>query len=115
MQLDKKDRPTRFFSKKQEDSVAKTLGGARQLNSGATKFNKGDVMVDDWVIECKTKVVPSETMTMHKEWFTELESDRAAESASYSALCFSFGDGVNYYAMDEKTFKFLLSIARGEN
>ena len=115
MQLDKKDRPTRFFSKKQEDSVAKALGGARQLNSGSTKFNKGDVMVDDWVIECKTKVVPSETMTMHKEWFTELESDRAAESASYSALCFSFGDGVNYYAMDEKTFKFLLSIARGEN
>lgn len=106
--------PTRYFSKKQEDSVVKSLGGARQLNSGAGKFGKGDVIVDDWVIECKTKVTPTDTMSIHKEWFDSLEEDRQAEARSYSALCFSFGDGKNYYAIDEKTFKFLLSISRGE-
>lgn len=114
MQINKKDRPTRFFSKRQEDSVAKALGGARQLNSGAGNMGKGDVTVDDWVVECKTKVTPSETMTLHKDWFKSVEADRAAEAKSYSAVCFSFGDGVNYYAVDERTFKFLLSISRGE-
>lgn len=114
MQIDKNNRPTRFFSKKQEDSVVKACGGARQLNSGATNMGKGDVIVDDWVIECKTKVAPSETMTIHKDWFKSLEEDRSAEARSYAALCFSFGDGQNYYAVDEKTFKLLLAISRGE-
>lgn len=114
MHLEKKDRPTRFFSKRQEESVARSLGGARQPNSGATNFAKGDVEVDDWVIECKTKVTPQETMTVHKEWFDSVEQERADMLKSYAAVCFSFGDGKNYYAMDEKTFKFLLSISRGE-
>lgn len=112
--MNRDKRPTRFFSKLQEKAVADSLGGSRQLNSGATKFAKGDVIVDDWVIECKTKVTPSETMTMHKEWFESLEGERQDMAKSYSAVCFSFGDGTNYYAMDEKTFKFLLSISRGE-
>lgn len=114
MIIDKKDRPTRFFSKRQEDSVARALGGARQLNSGAGNMNKGDVIAHDWVIECKTKIIPSDTITVHKEWFNSVEADRKAEAKSYAAVCFSFGDGVNYYAVDEKTFKFLMSISCGE-
>lgn len=115
MFLEKKDRPTRFFSKRQEDAVAKSLGGARQLNSGAGNMGKGDVIAHDWVIECKTRVTPSETISMHKNWFESVEADRQAEARSYAAVCFSFGDGVNYYAMDEKTFKFLMSITTGDN
>ena len=34
--------PTRYYSKKQEDAVAKKFGGSRVKNSGATKFAKGD-------------------------------------------------------------------------
>lgn len=30
--------PTRYYSKKQENKVAKSLGGRRQANSGATAF-----------------------------------------------------------------------------
>lgn len=111
---EKKFKPTRTFSTKQELQVAKALGGVRQLNSGAGNMSKGDVIVDDWAIECKTKVIPSDTLVMHKDWFQSLEADRQAEARSYAALCFSFGDGTNYYAVDEKTFKFLLSISRGE-
>lgn len=112
--MEKKDRPTRFYSKRQEDQIAKSLGGSRQLNSGATKFAKGDVIVDEWVIEAKTKVTPSETLVFHKDWMTSVEEERKDMLKSYAAVCFSFGDGENYYAMDEKTFKFLLSISRGE-
>lgn len=35
MQLDK---PTRFYSNKQEKKVAKTVGGKQVVNSGATSF-----------------------------------------------------------------------------
>ena len=53
-------------------------------------------------------------MTIHKEWFDKVEEERAQMLKSYAAVCFSFGDGQNYYAMDEKTFKFLLAVSRGE-
>ena len=114
MKLEKEGRPTRFYSKRQEESIAKSLGGSRQLNSGAGNFQKGDVIVDEWVIEAKTKITPSETITFHKDWLTGVESERAQMLKSYAAVCFSFGDGRNYYAMDENTFKFLLAISRGE-
>lgn len=114
MKIEKENRPTRFYSKLQEKAVAKSLGGSRQVNSGATNFAKGDVIVDEWVIEAKTKITPSETITFHKDWLTGIEAERAQMLKSYAAVCFSFGDGQNYYAMDEKTFKFLLAVSRGE-
>lgn len=114
MKIEKEGRPTRFYSKRQEDAIAKSLGGARQLNSGAGNFQKGDVIVDEWVIEAKTKITPSETITFHKDWLTGVEAERAQMLKSYAAVCFSFGDGQNYYAIDENTFKFLLAISRGE-
>lgn len=114
MVFDKKERSTRYFSSKQEKQVAKSLGGTNDLQSGGGKWNKYDVVVDEWAIECKTKVTPHESITFQKDWFAQAESARANALKSYSAVCFSFGDGVNYYAVDEKTFKFLLSLSRGE-
>lgn len=108
------DKPKRYFSCKQETDVAKSLGGHRVPNSGATKFSKGDVAVDEWLIEAKTKILPSESITVRKDWFLGIEEERAQMLKSYAAVCFSFGDGKNYYAMDEKTFKFLLALSRGE-
>ncbi len=114
MKIEKENRPTRFYSKLQEKAVAKSLGGTNDIQSGGGNFNKYDVLVDEWVIECKTKVTPHESMTIHKEWFDKVEEERAQMLKSYAAVCFSFGDGKNYYAMDEKTFKFLLAVSRGE-
>ena len=47
-------KPTRFFSKNQEKQVAKNLSGKVIPNSGATAFAKGDVALDNFLIECKT-------------------------------------------------------------
>ena len=77
-------RPTRFYSSRQEKAIAKAVGGKQVANSGATTFNKGDVKTEDWLLKNK-----EEAFAMGKP---------------YSALVFDFGDGHNYYVLDEKTF-----------
>ena len=57
---------TRYFSSKQEKAVAKAVGGKKTANSGATPFQKGDVRTDNWLIECKTKTSPSESMSIKR-------------------------------------------------
>ena len=44
---------TRKYSNLQEKRIAKKLHGRKQLNSGATMFQKGDVITDKILIECK--------------------------------------------------------------
>lgn len=107
-------KPTKYFSSQQERRIAKSLDGTNDLQSGGGKFNKADVILEEWVIEAKTKVTPQESMTIHKDWFIGVEKDRSDMKKSYAAVCFSFGDGKDYYAMDERTFKFLLAISRGQ-
>ena len=61
--------PTRHFSKLQEDTVAKAIGGKRTPNSGATPWSKSDVLSDKFAIECKTKTTSSESISIKREWF----------------------------------------------
>jgi len=108
------NKPTRYFSKRQESHVAKTVGGRRVANSGATKFSKGDVRVDNWLLECKTCTKPQSTFTMHKEWFDKNKEEAFAMGADYNAVVFDFGDGEQFYAVDENTFKLLLKATKEE-
>ena len=104
-QRDDKIQPTRHYSKKQENKVASKFGGERTLNSGATPFSKGDVTTDKILIECKTKVKPSESMTIHKEWLEKNEKEALFMGKPYSALAFNFGPNEkNYYIVDEYMF-----------
>lgn len=110
------NRPTRFYSSKQEDSVAKAINGKKTANSGATKFQKGDVITEDklFLLECKTCVKEQKTFTLHKEWFTKNKDEAFEMGIKYNALVFNFGDGINKYVIDEKLFKYLYSIIRKE-
>ena len=100
-----KIQPTRHYSKSQEKRVALKFNGERTLNSGATPFQKGDVTTDKILIECKTKVKPSETMTIHKEWLEKNEKEALFMGKPYSALAFNFGPNEkNYYIVDEYMF-----------
>lgn len=98
---------TRYYSSSQEKKVAKAIHGKQVANSGATCFNKGDVITDEWLIECKTKMSESKSFSIKKEWLTKNKEERFAMGKSYGALVFSFGDGENYYVLDEKTFLML--------
>lgn len=103
------NRPTRFYSNKQEKHVAKTLNGKQVSNSGATAFNKGDVVLPHWLIEAKTKTKETDSFSIKKEWLLKNKEEAFAMNKYYNALVFDFGDGKNYYVVDEKTFKEMLS------
>ena len=102
-------KPTRYYSKKQEDQVAKSLGGKTTKNSGATLFQKGDLTLDKWLIEAKTKTSHSESMSIKKEWLSKNLSESLFMGKKYNALVFNFGpDEDNYYIIDEHLFKELV-------
>ena len=106
-------KPTRYYSTRQEKQVAKTLGGTRTKNSGATMFQKGDLTTDDWLIECKTKMSPSESMSIKKEWLEKNLKESLFMGKKYNALAFNFGpDESNYYIIDEQTFQCLVELLK---
>ena len=102
------NRPTRYYSKKQENKVAKSLGGRRQANSGATAFQKGDVITDQFLIEAKTKTKDSKSFTIKEDWLLKNEEEAFAMGRE-SALCFDFGPSANkrYYIISERQFQLL--------
>ena len=109
---------TRYFSSKQEKAVAKAVGGKKTANSGATPFQKGDVSTDNWLIECKTKISPSESISIKREWLEKNEEEAFAMQKSHSALCFNFGDvrnAKNYYIISEQEFKRFLKLEEKYN
>lgn len=101
--------PTRSFSKKQEESVVRTTGGSRQPNSGATPFAKGDVVAEQFLIECKTKTTHCKSISIKKEWIDKVSKEALFVGKPYSTLAFSFGPGEeNYYIIDSNLFEKLL-------
>lgn len=89
---------------KQEKRVCKGLGAKRQIGSGATPFLKGDGVLDDLVIECKTKDKPSKSMSIQKLWFDKVKEEAFAMGKEGSIVVFSFGDGKDYVAESYDVF-----------
>lgn len=108
-------KPTRYYSKKQENRTAKNLGGKTIPNSGAAKFYGGDVALNNFLIECKTLTKPQQTMSVKKEWLTKTKEEAFAQRKQFYALAFDFGQDENYYTIDEKTFKYFLSLLKELN
>lgn len=97
-------KPTRFYSDKQEKHIAKAVGGKKVANSGATAFSKGDVQSDNWLFEAKTKTKLSDSFSIKREWLAKNKEEAFAMGKAYNALVIDFGDGNQYYLVDEKTF-----------
>ena len=98
---------TRDASSKQEKAIAKSLNARRTSNSGATKFDKGDLYVgQNWLIEAKTCMQPKKSFSIKQEWLQKMKEEQFATNKMYSALCFDFGDNGNrYYIVEEQVFK----------
>ena len=104
-------RPTRYYSTKQESTVAELLHGKRTKNSGATMFDPGDVKTNNFLIECKTKTTDSKSITIHKEWLEKVKSEAILANKQYTALIFNFGpDTPNYAIIDINTFKLFVEF-----
>mgnify|MGYP006932850065 CR=1 FL=1 len=106
-------KPTRHFSDKQEKAVVAAVGGRQTKNSGATLFDKGDVIMsgkNGFLLECKTKTSPSESISIKKEWFEKNKQEAMFMNKPYSAIVFNFGpDEENHYIIDEYLFIELLN------
>lgn len=98
------NRPTRFYSTRQEKKIAKAVSGKRQANSGATAFAKGDIITKNWLIEAKTVTKPQKSFTIQKDWIMKNQEEAFAMGREHSALAIDFGDGDNYIVVDLSTF-----------
>lgn len=103
-------KPTRFYSDRQEKRIAKEFGGNQTKNSGATLFDKGDVRLENWLIEAKTHTTDKDSMSIKKEWLEKNLKESLIAGKKYNALMFNFGpsDSKNYVVIDEDTFKELI-------
>lgn len=103
------EKSTRYYSGRQERKVAKAVGGRQVANSGAPTFVAGDVITDQFLIECKTKTKDSSSITLKEDWFLKNEEEAFAMGGKYPALCFDFGPSANkrYYVISEPLFQML--------
>ena len=102
------NKPTRFYSNKQEKKIAKQVGGKKTANSGATKFQKGDVQTRYFLIEAKTVTKEQKSFTIQRDWIYKNREEAFAMGKPFSALAIDFGDGEQHYIIDERLFKDLV-------
>ena len=92
---------TRAKSSQQEKRIAKAMGGKQVIGSGSTPFLKGDVVVDQLFIEAKTKMVPSQQITVKKAWIDKAKEQALATRKRDYAIAISFGDPKEYYIIED--------------
>jgi hypothetical protein len=92
---------TRKKSSQQEKRIAKAMGGKQVIGSGATPFLKGDVIVDKLFIEAKTKMEPSKSISVKKEWLDKAKAQALSTRKSDYAIAISFGDSKEYYIIED--------------
>lgn len=117
--ITKTDKPTRFYSDRQEKEVAKITGGKQVANSGAGDFAPGDVKLEQWLLECKTRTKNSDSINIKRDWFEKQLNECIQAGKPYSALVFNFGPDTpynkNYYIIDEYLFLELLEYLKTKN
>ena len=98
--------------KEGEKAVVNAVGGRQTKNSGATLFDKGDVIMsgkNGFLLECKTKTTPSSSISIKKEWFEKNKQECLITGTPHQAVVFNFGpDEPNHYIIDEYLFQELV-------
>lgn len=109
-------KPTKYFSNKQEKAVAKSVGGKVTSGSGGGKFEKTDVLLTNFAIECKTAVEERKSFSIKKDWIDKLREQAFSMRKSHWALAFNFGgvDAENYYIISECDFNLLKEMVDDE-
>lgn len=92
---------TRTKSSQQEKRIAKAMGGRQVIGSGSTPFLKGDVVAGKLFIEAKTKMVPSQQITVKKAWIDKAKEQSLAMRKEDYAIAVSFGDPKEYYLIED--------------
>ncbi len=95
-------------SKKQEMRITRSFkeikeDAKRTLASGAMWFAKSDVVTKRFRVECKTRLKPSKSITLKKEWLEKIQKE-AFETNKTGLLVFSFGDGEDFVVLRNQDF-----------
>ena len=106
---------TRDKSFQQEKRIAEAMGGKQVIGSGSTPFLKGDVVVDNLLIEAKTKMEPSKTITIQRAWLDKAKAQAIATRKGDYALAISFGDTQDYYVIEEELMRDLYKCREALN
>ena len=105
------NKPTRYYSDKQEEFVAFYMNGKRCPNSGAGTGKKGDSIKDDMIIECKTLTKPGKQQTIKKEWINNLRRECLSMGKTEWEIVFDFGNiGDEHAVIPLEFLKDLLDI-----
>lgn len=72
------ERPTKYFSEKQEKMIANELGGYPVGLSGAGPANPGDVKTYDWLVECKTHTKPDQSIVFDVNVWKKIQDEAMA-------------------------------------
>ena len=72
------EKPTKFYSNKQEKIVAAALGGYKIGGSGAMPGSPGDVKTYDWLVECKTHTTPGKPIFFDINVWSKIKQEAAA-------------------------------------
>lgn len=101
---------TRKKSSQQEKRIAKAVGGKQVIGSGSTPFLKGDVIAENLFIEAKTKMEPSKSISVKKEWLEKAKKQAFETRKKDYALAISFGDNKDYYIIEDTFMEDLLKF-----
>lgn len=92
---------TRAKSSQQEKRIAKAMGGRQVIGSGSTPFLKGDVIAGKLFIEAKTKMEPSQQITVKKDWLEKAKAQAIATRKEDYVVAISFGEPKEYYIIED--------------
>lgn len=96
---------TRAKSSQQEKRIAKAIGGRQVVGSGSTPFLKGDVIADKLFIEAKTKMEPSKSITVKREWIEKAKAQAFSTRKEDFTVAISFGEPKDYYIVEDTLFE----------
>jgi hypothetical protein len=105
---------TRYYSDRHEKRTADALNAKTQISSGSSGFYKGDVVSENCLIECKTALTEKKSFSIKKEWLEKIEDQCFEMRKKYPILAFDFGDGDNYYIINEKLMKKFIEFLDSE-
>lgn len=99
------EKSTRAKSSQQEKRIAKALGGRQVVGSGSTPFLKGDVIAGKLLIEAKTKMEPSKSIVVKREWLEKAKAQALSTRKEDYTVAISFGEPKEYYIIEDTFFE----------
>ena len=70
----------------------------------------GLALIGTWFVDaaCKTATKEVKSVSIKKDWLEKLNEERFAMGKQHSALAFDFGDGKDYYIIDNHLMDMLM-------